>query len=172
MSESILDLSNIVLFGRVVNDISASGKAHSKKQFARIYGFSHGGVYYNIVGPTMFLVEGDGVKAKTITEPGPDPDDKPFYDDLMAWTCNQVDTTVRLDYEAGKFEQVLLGLIDDDMLAEVSGARVSGARVAGARVSGARVSGARVSGARVSGARVSGARVSGARVSGARVDGD
>lgn len=166
MSESILGLTNIVLFGRVVNDISVSGKAHPKKKFARIYGFSHGGVYYNIVGPTMFLVEGDGDEAHKVKEPGPDPDDKPFYDDLRAWTCNQADATVRLEYETGRFEQVLLGLIDDEMLAEVSGARVSGARVSGARVSGARVSGARVSGARVSGARVSGARVSGARVDG------
>jgi len=118
------------------------------------------------------LVDGAGTSAKGVSEPGPDSDDGPFYDDLKAWTVDQVDTTVRLEYEAGRFEQVLLGLIDDEMLAEVSGARVGGARVGGARVAGARVAGARVSGARVSGARVSGARVSGARVSGARVDGD
>ena len=171
MAETILNASNVTLFGRVVEDIVP--KPAGKKKFARIYGFSYGGVYFDLAGPTMFLVEGDGVKANTVKEPGPGmDDDDPFYLDLRAWTTDQNEKTVRLDYETGRFEQVLLGLVDDEMLAEVSGARVGGARVGGARVGGARVAGARVSGARVSGARVSGARVSGARVSGARVDGD
>ena len=171
MAESILGVSKITLFGRVVDDIAI--KPAGKKKFARVYGFTYGGAYFDLSGPTMFLVEGDGIAANKVKEPGPGyDDDDPFYKDLKAWTCDQNDSTVRLDYETGRFEQTLLGLVDEEMLAEVSGARVGGARVGGARVSGARVAGARVSGARVSGARVSGARVSGARVSGARVDGD
>jgi len=171
MAESILGVSNITLFGRVVDDIAVSAKT-SKKKFARIYGFSHAGVYYDMMTPTLFLVEGTGVDADKVKEPGPDSDDKPFYEDLKAWTCSETDATVRLEYEAGRFEQVLLGLIGDDSFGDVSGSRVSGSRVAGSRVAGSRVAGSRVSGSRVSGSRVSGSRVSGSRVSGSRVDGD
>lgn len=171
MAETILDVSKITLFGRVVEDIAP--KPAGKKKFARIYGFSYCGVYLDLAGPTMFMVEGDGVAASKVAEPGPGlDDDDPFYLDLKAWTCDQSDATVRLDYEPGRFEQVLLGLVDDEMLAEVSGSRVSGSRVSGSRVSGSRVSGSRVSGSRVSGSRVSGSRVSGSRVSGSRIDGD
>ena len=171
MAESILNVSKVTLFGRVVEDIVP--KPAGKKKFARVYGFSYGGLYFDLAGPTMFLVEGDGVAASKVKEPGPGlDDDDPFYMDLKAWTCEQNDTTVRLDYETGRFEQVLLGLVDEEMLAEVSGSRVAGSRVAGSRVSGSRVSGSRVAGSRVSGSRVSGSRVSGSRVSGSRVDGD
>lgn len=171
MGESILDVTNITMFGRVVDDISISAKSASKKKLARIYGFSYGGVYYDIMGPTLFLVDGNGVSAKSVSEPGPDSDDEAFYDDLKAWTQSETDTTVRLEYEAGRFEQVLLGLIGDDSFSDVSGSRVSGSRVAGSRVAGSRVAGSRVAGSRVSGSRVSGSRVSGSRVSGSRVSG-
>jgi len=40
MAESILDVTNITLFGRVVDDIAVSSKPASKKKFARIYGFA------------------------------------------------------------------------------------------------------------------------------------
>lgn len=171
MTESILGGSDITLFGRVVDDIKVSA-AGSKKKFARIYGFSYSGVYYDMMTPTIFLVEGGGIPAKDSKEPGPDSEDKPFYAELKAWTCTEAETTVRLEYETGRFEQVLLGLIGDDGVGDVSGSRVSGSRVAGSRVAGSRVAGSRVSGSRVSGSRVSGARVSGSRVSGSRVDGD
>jgi uncharacterized protein YjbI with pentapeptide repeats len=73
-----------------------------------------------------------------------------FADDLMVWSYDKADYTIRMDVQTGMFEDVLLPMVDG------GGPGVSGARVSGARVSGARVSGARVSGARVSGARLSG----------------
>ncbi len=182
MSETLLSASNIVLFGRVVEDItvaaaeSKSGKPGSPAQgvasaaeqqlnqksgtkskpvtpkFARIYGFSYGGAYFETGTPVLFLVHGDGVDLSKIKEPGPNANDKAFYDDLKAWSYDRADHTIRLDIDSGSFEQLLL-----DVGVE-GGPGVSGARVSGARVSGARVSGARVSGARISGARLSGAR--------------
>lgn len=170
MPESILGGTTITLFGRVVDDIKVSASS-SKKKFARIYGFSHGGVYYDLMAPTIFLVEGNGKPAGDIKEPGPDSDDGPFYLELKAWTCAEDEKTVRLEYETGRFEQVLLGLIGEDSFGDVSGSRVSGSRVAGSRVAGSRVAGSRVAGSRVSGSRVSGSRVSGSRVAGSRVSG-
>ncbi|MEX3011163.1 pentapeptide repeat-containing protein [Hoeflea sp. TYP-13] len=193
MPETLLSASNIVLFGRVVEDISIvtpkGNKSHSPSvatskgtssglqqqltrpdwgdfsagtreklaRFARIYGFSYEGAYFEVGVPVLFLVHGDGVAPASLKVPGPDPDDKNFYNDLRAWSYDRGDETMRLDIDSGTFEQVLLSTIGE------GGPGVSGARVSGARVSGARVSGARVSGARVSGARVSGARISGAR---------
>ncbi len=138
--------------------------------FARIYGFSYDGTYYDLPRPTLFLVHGEG---ELVTDPSPGDNaaraptsptdiglaaaDFQFADQLMVWAYDKADYTIRMDVETGMFEQVLLDMFFD------GGGGVSGARVSGARVSGARVSGARVSGARVSGARVSGARVSGAR---------
>ncbi|WP_299402098.1 pentapeptide repeat-containing protein [uncultured Roseobacter sp.] len=122
------------------------------KQFARIYGFTYDGAYYEIPTPVLFTVKDDGVDADTVAVPGPNPKNAKFFASLKAWTVKQTEETVRLDVDQGKFEDVLLGMVGGDGAAGVSGARVSGARVSGARVSGARVSGARVSGARISGA--------------------
>lgn len=178
MTETLSTSSMIVVFGRVVEDLaimggdSASGegamtaltgqqaatggkkKAPGKpsRKFARIYGFSYDGAYFETLTPTLFLVRGDGVPAADAPVPGPNPRDKAFFESLRAWTVDRTDETVRLDVDSGKYENVLLDMIGD------GGTGVSGARVSGARVSGARVSGARVSGARVSGARISGAR--------------
>ncbi len=189
MPETLLSASNIVLFGRVVEDVSISApkgnkshnpsKAMSKgtlsglqrqltrtelgdltanareslAKFARIYGFSYEGAYFEVGVPVLFLVHGDGVAPSEIKVPGPDSDDENFYKDLRAWSYDRSDETMRLDIDSGTFEQTLLSTIGGDGGPGVSGARVSGARVSGAWVSGARVSGARVSGARISGAR-------------------
>ena len=78
--------------------------------------------------------------------------------DLVYWEYEKGDFSLRVDLDAGPFEQILLEMA----LRSGSGAGVSGAGVSGAGVSGAGVSGAGVSGAGVSGAGVSGAGVSGA----------
>jgi hypothetical protein len=74
----------------------------------------------------------------------------PRPDDLVYWEYEKGDFSLRLDLDAGPFEQILLQMA-------LRGAGVSGAGVSGAGVSGAGVSGAGVSGAGVSGAGVSGA---------------
>jgi len=126
--------------------------------FARIYGFSYEGVYYDLPRPALFLVHGTGVpvteafpgvgtpaRARAPGEPsltGVAAADFQFVDDLLVWSYDKFDYTIRLDVETGMFEDVLLPLIGG------GGPVVGGARVSGARVSGARVSGARLSGGR------------------------
>ena len=157
--ETIHTSSEIVLFGRPVDDLALAPNARGEgplkleeKQFARIYGFSFDGAYFEIPTPVLFAVKGEGIDADDVAVPGPDPLQKEFVKNLSAWVVTRSDETVRLDVETGKFGGLLLDIAGESA-AGVSGARVSGARVSGARVSGARVSGARVSGARISGAR-------------------
>jgi hypothetical protein len=184
MSETLLSGSSITLFGRVVDDLSVDASRAAPPEtpkgirsalqvqldkpegndpkFARIYGFSYGGVYYEILRPTLFLVHGDGVDGTKVEQPGPDTEDTPFYSkNLRAWAYDHAEQTIRLDYSAGRFEQVLLDMTADESFAQPMRTSVAGSRVAGSRVSGSRVSGSRVSGSRVSGSRVSGSRLDG-----------
>ena len=188
MAETLLSPSNIILYGRVLEDIqivtpsAANGggrhdpfvtpRAGSNKELenqlineqavlARIYGFSYEGSYSDLPKPAIFLVHGAGV---TVTPAGVGKEgysparapgnpsisgvaatDLQWADGIKAWSYDKADQTIRMDTEAGTFEQVLLDMSYGEA-ASMSGARVSGARVSGARVSGARVSGARVSG--------------------------
>ncbi|MEM8840165.1 MAG: pentapeptide repeat-containing protein [Pseudomonadota bacterium] len=168
MSETLYTSEEVVLFGRVVTDIAVTEQVaaqaggtptvgfHRTKRLVRVYGFTFDGIYYEMTTPILYMVDKPGVSIDKVAVPGPNPLQAEFVKHLKAWTVNRNDRTIRLDVESGRFEQVLLDVLNDGGGGGVSGARVSGARVSGARVSGARVSGARVSGARVSGARVSG----------------
>lgn len=161
MSETLSTHTEIVLFGKVVDDLAIlkDGSPDTDRKFIRVYGFSFNGIYSEMASPTLFEVKGEGEDAEDMKVAGPK-GSKAFIKDLEAWTVKRSDNAMRLDIDSGTFDEVLIeGAAEEGM--GMSGARVSGARVSGARVSGARVSGARVSGARVSGARVSGARLSG-----------
>jgi hypothetical protein len=162
--------------------VTAAGVNFTAKiypKLARIYSFSFEGGYYALPRPPIFLVHGPGIPTGSWSNPStvdqsgvagrewdfsgntggglaPDPND------LVYWEYEKGDFSLRLDLDAGPFEQILLQMA-------LRGAAVSGAGVSGAGVSGAGVSGAGVSGAGVSGAGVSGAGVSGAGVSGAGV---
>lgn len=197
MSETLLSPSNVLLFGREVQDLKVmadtSNKDHNPfagdrtgsnkdleeqltievsnkrtARFARIYGFSYEGAYHDLPRPMMFLVHGKGTPASE-AKPGlgaPKPARAPgepsltglaaadfqFADDIMVWSYDKADYTIRMDVESGMFEQVLLEAYFSD------GQPVSGMRVSGMHVSGMHVSGMRVAGMRVSGMRVSGAR--------------
>jgi len=159
MPETLSTHSHVVLFGKLVEDLEVKEEDKEEKKsrtrsdskargFARIYGYSFSGAYYEMASPVLFLVHGNGNHVKNADGPGPWlKDEDPFYETLKIWTYDQSEQTMRLDMAAGTFEQVLLADSGDGS-AGVSGARVSGARVSGARVSGARISGARLSGAR------------------------
>jgi hypothetical protein len=141
-------------------------------RFARIYGFSYEGDYFDLPSPTLFLVHGDGdlVSQDNNTGTGQpgfpsnlsraprDPSvggmaaaDFQFADDIRVWDYDKADYTIRMDVATGMFEQVLLDATLGDGGFGVSGAKVSGAKVSGAKVSGAKVSGAKVSGAKARG---------------------
>ncbi len=141
-------------------------------RFARIYGFSYEGTYYELPNPTLFLVHGEGVSATAGNEPtnpahasraptepsvsGVAAADFQFADDILYWNYDKADYTIRMDVETGMIEQVLLEIFFGGGDAMISGAKVSGAKVSGVKVSGAKVSGAKVSGAKVSGAKARG----------------
>ncbi len=139
-------------------------------RFARIYGFSYEGTYYELPNPTLFLVHGDGESATDGNNPGNlasrtsnDPSvsgvgaaDFQIADDIRVWAYDKADYTIRMDVETGMIEQILLDVFFGVEAPMVAGGRVAGGRVAGGRVAGGRVAGGRVAGGRVSGGRVGG----------------
>ena len=193
MPETLLSPSNILLFGRMVTDLTIEqDQAGSPPElmrhtpftedrkgsnrdledqlvnddacFARIYGFSFEGTYYDLPRPALFLVHGKGAnfteidvgtlkrtgKLRNIARAPADPSitgvaaaDFDFADDIQVWSYDKADYTIRMDVESGMFEDLLLPLIGGGGGPGASCARVSGARVSGARVSGARLSGGR-----------------------------
>jgi len=139
--------------------------------FARIYGFSYEGTYYDLPRPTIFLVHGDGDSAAGAlaamntargpidsTATGLAASDFQFAAELRVWAYDKADYSIRMDVETGMLEDILLAPFFSSDGSSLSGAKVSGAKVSGAKVSGAKVSGARVSGAKISGAKLSGGR--------------
>ncbi|WP_156937838.1 hypothetical protein [Mesorhizobium sp. LNHC221B00] len=94
-------------------------------RLARIYAFSFEGYYYELPRPIVFLVHGGGIpaseakmggngKPRPARAPG-DPSltglgaaDFQFADELMVWSYDKADYTIRMDVETGMFEDVLL----------------------------------------------------------------
>lgn len=93
--------------------------------FARVYGFSFEGYYYDLPKPVLFLVHGEGVPASQVRpggfgnaraarapgEPsltGLGQADFQFSDDILVWSYDKADYTIRMDVETGMFEDVLL----------------------------------------------------------------
>lgn len=138
--------------------------------FARIYAFSFEGAIYSLPRPSMFLVHGTGFTIdadnwkggrSSLEQSGVIAREWEFSgdDNLSYWEYEKGDFSVRLDMEAGPFEQILLMAAlraGADMADRATGIR-SGASLAGASLAGASLSGASLSGASLSGASLSGA---------------
>lgn len=174
MAETLLSFSEVLVFGRLVEDlkikdVSRSGRrggngllakqlvGEKDPKFARIYGFSFEGVFFQLPEPVILLVHGkgedafaaSGTFARAPLEPsksGVASAEFQMADDIKVWEYDKADYTIRMDLMTGMFEQVLL-----DVYFAAGGASVSGAKVSGAKVSGAKVSGAKVSGAKARG---------------------
>lgn len=185
MPESLLSFSNILLFGEKVEDLEVVNpnpippkdpNRERKRQganrqlaaqlicqdacYAKIYGFSYEGRYYDLARPTLFLVHGDGEDVSIAHGAAPNPSRAPrhpplsgvsaadfdFADDIKVWSYDKGDYTIRMDLDTGRFEQLLLEaeMDEEELSSFYSGQR---ARVGGQR---ARVGGQR---ARVSGQR-------------------
>jgi hypothetical protein len=180
MAETLLTPSSIKLFGRIMTGIAlqnpppAAGLGANNflqeqlaapgANLARIYAFSFEGAFYELPKPPIYLVHGPGAPVgswsgpSTMDQAGVAGREWDFSGnlavaDIVYWEYEKGDFSVRLDLDAGPFEQILLQTALRGP-AGVSGAGVSGAGVSGAGVSGAGVSGAGVSGAGVSGAGV------------------
>ena len=150
--DTLLSIYEVLIYGSRVNDLVYVDKPKELKRFARVYGFSYEGSYYELEVPTIMLMDGKG-EALATTDAPQDVKDS-FASDVRVWTRDKTDPSIRLDEMSGTIEDILL----DVELGGEGGGRVSGGRVSGGRVSGGRVSGGRVSGGRVSGGRVSGGK--------------
>lgn len=183
MPEALHSFSNVLLFGEEVSGLEVTdpgagskpkrpgannqlgdqlkhklGDPNAKPRYAKIYGFSYEGHYYDLGRPALFLVHGPGdlVTQENAPQNGsaaPHPARAPrhpqlsglaaqafgFTDDIRVWSYDKGDYTVRMDVETGRFEQLLLEveLEEDELASFYSGqrARVSGQR---ARVGGQR----------------------------------
>jgi len=207
MAETLLSISEVLLYGREMSDITFcyQNPPETQKQakevdvparpgqtaglnsqlanqfsptsegfaprFARVYGFSFEGSYFDLDAPIIMLVHGPGIVAElpandTRAARAPESPDKSgsgaqehsFAEDIRVWSYDKSDFSVRLDALTGPIEEILLECELGGGEGRVSGGRVSGGRVSGGRVSGGRVAGGRVSGGRVSGGRVSGGK--------------
>lgn len=163
MAETLLSLSRVLLYGRLVTDLIiqyspqtrdrvpnssdrqppqlgdnnlldrqlAVGRGdpadiEQQARFARIYGFSFEGHYYDLARPTLLLVHGSGTLAE-----GPDPSGTfesqrwtrapssadrtglgsqtgSFARDMRVWTYDKADLSIRLDALTGSLEDILL----------------------------------------------------------------
>ena len=122
-------------------------------RFARIYGFSFEGHYYDLPRPVIMLVHGPGIAVA----PGPgapilDTDqaapDWEFSGNLFQWNYDKTTISIRLDLDSGTLQEILLArALGERATASGSGAYGSGAYGSGAYGSGAYGSGAYGSGA-------------------------
>lgn len=171
MQERLVASSNIMLFGRVIQDIQVVPAAPSgvgdnrflerqldqstNPTLARIYAFSYEGHHYDLPKPAIFLVHGPGTPVppppQDLTDTGEATREWEFSDGMVYWEYDKGDFSMRFDVETGPLEQILLeATLAADPFGSYAGAsaRLSGAS---ARVTGAS---ARISGAS---ARISGA---------------
>ena len=101
--------------------IMVSDSSGQTPNFARIYGFSFEGAYYGLPRPSIFLVHGIGQQAgdwddnamSTLEQSGVAAREWDFSghrgaQDIYFWQYEKGDFSIRLDPEAGPFEQILL----------------------------------------------------------------
>ncbi|MES0824877.1 hypothetical protein [Ruegeria sp. SCP11] len=193
MTETLLSFSEVLIFGRVIEDLKYEDKGKRKKGnnkhldeqfkksgnddpvFAKIYGFAYEGTYYDLPEPAIFLVHGTGTSATglaagTSNKPGDlasRAPNNPTKSGVAAADYQMADDIMYWNYD--KADQtmrmdVTTGMFEQVLLDIYFG--FDSPAISGAKVSGAKVSGAKVSGAKVSGAKVSGAKVSGAKARG------
>lgn len=187
MAESLLSFSEVLLFGRVLEDLVYVPKGSTKRgnnkhldeqfekenkefdrekpSFAKIYGFAYEGTYYDLPEPAIFLVHGEGLSATDDNLPGNLASRAPNEPSKsgVAAADYQIANDIRV-WNYDKADQtmrmdVMTGMFEQVLLDIYFG--FDSPAISGAKVSGAKVSGAKVSGAKVSGAKVSGAKARG-----------
>ena len=138
--------------------------------FARIYGFSYEGCYYDLAPPAIFLVHGPGTDPEEIrpsvdriSRAPADADrtgiaytDSSFSEDMRVWSYDRGDFTMRLDPSSGTFDDILLSYELGDDMQPFAGAHARGAHARGAHARGAHARGAHARGAHARGAHARG----------------
>jgi hypothetical protein len=115
--------------------------------FARIYGFSFEGHYYDLPRPVIMLVHGPGIPVAggAGSPPAPpilDSDEAArvweFSSGLLQWNYDKTTVSIRLDLDSGPLQDILLArALGERASASGSGAYGSGAYGSGAYGSGA-----------------------------------
>ena len=108
------------------NNFLQAQLADENAVLARIYAFSYEGHYYNLAKPAIFLVHGPGrdpeayrpaldlPNARVDRAPadadrtGVASQDYSFSEDMRVWSYDKGDYSIRLEPDAGPFEQILL----------------------------------------------------------------
>jgi hypothetical protein len=135
MSEKLLHLSTILIFGRIVEDLKivaptdattpapvlqkgantllkneiGTGTDTPPRAFARVYAFSYEGHYYDLSKPVLILVHGSGDSVSVAVEHcGLPSTGRVFPNDIKVWAYDKSDISIRLEPETGTFEQILL----------------------------------------------------------------
>ena len=128
--------------------------AAGNEAFARIYGFSFEGHYYDLPRPVIMLVDGPGsplpnqglpaaLSQPTIGQTDEATRSWDFSGNLFEWNYDKMSMSIRLEIDSGTLQDILLARA----LGERSGTYGSGAYGSGAYGSGAYGSGAYGSGA-------------------------
>ena len=196
MTESLLSISNILLFGRRVEDLAvvapsadaggeARGRGGRRKQgrsstieqqmdgaiFARIYGFSFDRTYYDLPQPCLFLVHGEGQPATGSSRGGAGATEGGAARGAgrrseAAAAAAHFESPD--DLRVWSYDKADFTIRMDVQTGTFEQVLLDALFDEEGGVSGAKVSGAKVSGAKVSGAKVSGAKVAGTKLIGAR----
>ena len=192
MPESLLQVSNILLFGVVVDDLdfkTAGADANKGKKlpnrngnnnqlgeqiipagpkesnFARIYAFSYEGAFYELPRPALFLVHGGGDDVNTPPQPDKHASRAPTNPSIMGISAADFQFADDVKYWSyDKADYTIRLDVETGMFEQVLLDVMFDGGPGG--IAGANVRGANVRGANVRGANVRGANVRGANVRG------
>lgn len=161
-----IEIGGNALFER---QLAADPNGDFAPRFARIYGFSFEGCFYDLDAPIIMLVHGPGSVAERPASDqraarAPESPDRSgsaaqehsFADEVRVWSYDKGDFSVRMDTLTGTLEDILLEIEIGSGAGPVSGGKVAGGKVAGGKVAGGKVAGGKVAGGKVSGGKVSG----------------
>ena len=126
MPEPLLAATSVKLFGQVVLgltlDLTAAGGGDdgpfkglagklkvADPQLARIYGFSHDGVYFDLARPAIFLVRGPGTPVTNdLPVTGVVAMPPALAGSVTAWDYDRDDFSLRIDLDIGPIDRILL----------------------------------------------------------------
>lgn len=198
MPENLLSFSEVLLFGRELEDIGfldveeaggeaegdapgpPAGRGRGQNRFlgrqladdarlARIYGFSYEGIYYELPAPVIFVVHGDGT---SVTDNLPPNQGSRAPRDPDSTGVAVADFQFSNDILYWPYDKADYSIRMDVMTGQLEQILLEVYfEVEAPMIAGGRVAGGRVAGGRVAGGRVAGGRVAGGRVAGGRVAG-
>ncbi|PZQ46984.1 MAG: hypothetical protein DI556_18525 [Rhodovulum sulfidophilum] len=106
MAETLFSGSQVWLFGRKMSDITVAGA--DKPALARIYAFGFEGQVIPLARPAIFRVLGDPIDPADPAKLGLATSGYQLPGDMVAWSVNREDMTLRLDEMTGTVDRLLI----------------------------------------------------------------